>query len=206
MQVNRRTIYIVCINQNELAGYKGLIEHNDFLYNNVAFLYDLETDREKSISLIRRCAFHRSALLRFASLQKRSLRQETRAAKLTRALLGFNSVGDHDPFSLSLLYQSQTRVCQNPPPGKFRRRKPHPFLFCFSFSPIFLPLSAPPPPFVVFSFSCRFHSPSLRYRDRVCTGAKGARRSLPAAKGLTITERSMSAIRELPSENHCSSS
>lgn len=67
----------------------------------MAFLYGLETDGEKSISLIRRGAFHRSALLRFACLQKASLRQETRAAKLTRALLEFNSVGDHDPFSFS---------------------------------------------------------------------------------------------------------
>lgn len=175
----------------------------------MAFLYGLETDGEKSISLIRRCAFHRSALLRFVFLQKRSLRQDTRAAKLTRALLGFNSVGDHDPFSFSFpLFISRRLVS-----AKIHRQANFgdgnhlPSFFWFSFSPIFLLLSAPPPLFLFFfSFSCRFHSPSLRYRDRVCTGAKGARRSLPAAKGLTITERSMSAIRELPSENHCSSS
>lgn len=174
----------------------------------MAFLYGLETDGEKSISLIRRCAFHRSALLRFVFLQKRSLRQETRAAKLTRALLGFDSVGDHDPFSFSFpLFISRRLVS-----AKIHRQANFgdgnhlPSFFVFPSLLSFFRCLPPPPLFVVFSFSCRFHSPSLRYRDRVCTGAKGARRSLPAAKGLTITERSMSAIRELPSENHCSSS
>lgn len=39
-------------------------------YNNASFLYGLETDGEKSISLIRRCAFNRSPLPLLRILQK----------------------------------------------------------------------------------------------------------------------------------------
>lgn len=179
----------------------------------MTFLYGLETGGEKSISLIRRCAFHRSTLLHFASLQKRSLRQETRAAMLTRALLRFNGVGDHDPFSFSFPWFSSHRLVS----AQVHRQanvgdgnQPPPFLLFFPFSllslfPSLLFFSSVVVAVVVSTFVAQKRAVKAT-RERVCTEAEEARRSLPAAKGLTTTERSVSAIRKFLWADHCSSS